>query len=65
MSETATLRVLVVEESTPAESSNESTFAGAATPAVAAAAAVAGWDPYEVWRSRVFAPTTPSVRRRS
>lgn len=57
--DTATHRILVQDESLAVESSNDTQFAKAAEPARPAA----GWDPYEVWRSRVLVPNAPCRRK--
>ena len=48
--------------SAPSEPANESVFPGKDAPAEPASAA--GWDPYEVWRTRVFAAQPPGNKKR-
>jgi hypothetical protein len=44
------------------EPANESAFPE--QPATPAATAATGWDPYEVWRTRVFAAQPPDYKKR-
>jgi hypothetical protein len=48
-------------ESSVAEPANEPAFA--TETATSAAPASAGWDPYEVWRTRVFTPQTAASKK--
>jgi hypothetical protein len=62
-SDTASHRVSPGEDATLTDSSNDPRFSDA--PAAQPPQPVFGWDPYEVWRSRVLVPSSaePGKRR--
>ena len=49
-----------VTEAVPAH--NQADFVDAA--AVNTAPTTSGWDPYEIWRTRIFMPANPSQNKR-
>jgi hypothetical protein len=55
---------LPVEQSPGTTAANEE-FTGIVTRRDGAPAAAGGWDPYEVWRTRVRAPSSKAIKARS
>jgi hypothetical protein len=52
-----------ITEATPAPAHNQADFIDAA--AVPTAHTTSGWDPYEIWRTRIFMPANlPQNKRR-
>jgi hypothetical protein len=49
-------------DGTASEPANESVFPE--KEAISAVAGATGWDPYEVWRTRVFAAQPPGNKKR-